>query len=66
MAIQADMDALPVTEATGLPFASECPGVMHACGHDVHMALALGSALYLSTHREQWHGTVKWLFEPKE
>ena len=66
VAIRADMDALPVTEATGLPFASECPGVMHACGHDMHMSFALGSALFLSTHRELWHGTVKWLFEPCE
>ncbi|MBR6029083.1 MAG: amidohydrolase [Clostridia bacterium] len=66
VAIRADMDALPIREPEGLPFASENPGVMHACGHDVHMALALGSALYLSTHRELWQGTVKWLFEPQE
>ena len=66
VAIRADMDALPVTEQTGLPFASEVPGVMHACGHDTHMAMALGSALWLSTHLEAWHGTVKWLFEPEE
>lgn len=67
VAIRADMDALPVTEPEGaVPFASENQGVMHACGHDVHMALALGSALYLSQHREKWRGTVKWLFEPAE
>ncbi|MBQ2462504.1 MAG: M20/M25/M40 family metallo-hydrolase, partial [Clostridia bacterium] len=56
MAVRADMDALPVQEATGLSFESRHPGVMHACGHDVHMALALGSALYLDTHRDQWQG----------
>ena len=66
VAIRADMDALPVTEETGLPFASEVAGVMHACGHDAHMALALGSAMWLSQHRDQWRGTVKWLFEPAE
>lgn len=66
VAIRADMDALPVTEQTGLPFASEFPGVMHACGHDAHMALALGSAMWLSEHREMWRGTVKWFFEPEE
>ena len=66
VAIRADMDALPVTEETGLEFSSENHGVMHACGHDVHMALALGSATWLSQHREKWHGTVKWLFEPME
>ncbi len=66
VAIRADMDALPVTEQTGLPFASEHPGVMHACGHDAHMALALGSAMWLIAHRDMWHGTVKWFFEPEE
>lgn len=66
VAIRADMDALPVQEETGLDFASEIPGKMHACGHDAHMALALGSAIWLSNHRDQWQGTVKWLFEPAE
>lgn len=65
-AIRADMDALPIREADGLPFVSQTEGVMHACGHDCHMAFALGSALWMSTHRDQWHGTVKWLFEPAE
>lgn len=65
VAIRADMDALPVCEPQG-PCASCVEGVMHACGHDVHMALALGSAMWLSKHREAWHGTVKWLFEPAE
>ena len=66
VAIRADMDALPVTEKTGLPFASAQEGTMHACGHDAHMALALGSAMWLSTHKDQWHGTVKYFFEPEE
>ena len=66
VAIRADMDALPVQEETGLPFASEIPGRMHACGHDAHMALALGSAMWLSANRDKWRGTVKWLFEPAE
>lgn len=66
VAIRADMDALPITEQTGLPFASEEPGVMHACGHDMHMALSMGSARWFSTHRDRWHGTVKWLFESEE
>lgn len=66
VAIRADMDALPVREETGLPFASEVPGVMHACGHDAHTALALGSAMWLSRNRGRWQGTVKWLFEPAE
>lgn len=66
IAIRADMDALPVAEETGLPFASETPGVMHACGHDAHMALALGSAMWLSEHRDLWRGEVRWLFEPEE
>lgn len=66
VAIRADMDALPVREPEGLPYASENPGVMHACGHDAHMALALGSAMWLSQNRDKWQGTVKWLFEPAE
>lgn len=66
VAIRADMDALPVQEPEGLPYASEHPGVMHACGHDAHMALALGSAMWLSQNKDKWQGTVKWLFEPAE
>lgn len=66
VAIRADMDALPVQEETSLGFASEVPGRMHACGHDAHMALALGSAMWMSAHRDQWQGTMKWLFEPAE
>lgn len=66
VAIRADMDALPVQEPERMPFASCVPGVMHACGHDAHMALALGSAMWLSQNRDKWQGTVKWLFEPAE
>lgn len=66
VAIRADIDALPVTESPDMPFASTCEGVMHACGHDAHTVLALGSAMWLSQHRDQWQGTVKWLFEPAE
>ena len=66
VAIRADMDALPVQEPENMPYASQVEGVMHACGHDAHMALALGSAMWLSQHREKWQGTIKWLFEPAE
>ncbi len=66
VAIRADMDALPVQEPADAPCASSVPGVMHACGHDAHMALALGSAMWLSQNRDKWQGTVKWLFEPAE
>lgn len=66
VAIRADMDALPVQEPESMPYASENQGVMHACGHDAHTALALGSAMWLSQNRDKWQGTVKWLFEPAE
>ena len=66
IAVRAELDALPIQENTGLPFASETPGVMHACGHDVHTALALASAKWFSTHPDDWHGTIKFLFESEE
>lgn len=66
VAVRADMDALPVMENTGLDFASEIPGRMHACGHDAHMALAIGSCMWLSQNKDKWQGTVKYLFEPAE
>ncbi len=66
VAIRADMDALPIREETGLPFASAEEGVMHACGHDLHMAIALGSTRWFAAHRDQWRGTIKWLFESEE
>jgi len=64
--IRADMDALQVQEKTGLPFASTHEGVMHACGHDAHMAMALGAASLLSTRKGQWKGNIKFVFQPAE
>jgi amidohydrolase len=64
VAIRADMDALPLQEANQVPYASQNPGVMHACGHDSHMAMALGAAALLS--REKFTGRVRFLFQPSE
>ncbi len=66
LALRADMDALPLTEATSLPFASRTPGVMHACGHDTHTAMLLGTACVLSNLRESLTGNVKFIFQPAE
>lgn len=74
IALRADMDALPVTEPAGLPFASKVRtlhngqnvGVMHACGHDVHVAMLLGVATVLARLRRDLPGTVKFLFQPAE
>ena len=66
VALRADMDALPVTELTGLPFASKNKGVMHACGHDGHMSILLGAAAVLNELKDQLHGTVKIVFQPAE
>ena len=63
---RADLDALPVTEATGLPYASEVDGVMHACGHDLHVTTLLGAAKLLSAGRDSWGGTYIALFQPGE
>lgn len=64
IALRADMDALPIEEATGLPFSSEHPGVMHACGHDAHTAMLLGAIRLL---RDQaFTGTLRFLFQPSE
>ncbi len=72
---RADMDALPVTEATGLPYASQATGlsltgeevqVMHACGHDVHMTVLLGVASRLATRRDDWQGTLLLVLQPAE
>lgn len=64
--IRADIDALAVTERTGEPFASEHEGVMHACGHDCHIAMQLGSLRVLSQMRDALHGEVRAVFQPSE
>ncbi|PLW82035.1 amidohydrolase [Kineobactrum sediminis] len=74
IALRADMDALPVLEQTGLPFASKARGeylgkdvpVMHACGHDTHVAMLMGAAEVLAQNREHLAGTVKFIFQPAE
>ena len=66
VALRCDMDALPVTEKTDLPFASQNDGVMHACGHDCHMAMQLGAAHILMDMRDQLHGEVRLIFQPAE
>jgi amidohydrolase len=66
LAIRTDMDALPIEERTKLDFASCRPGVMHACGHDVHTTLGLGTAMILSQLREQLPGNIRFLFQPAE
>ncbi|HEX2942564.1 MAG TPA: M20 aminoacylase family protein [Rhodopila sp.] len=63
--LRADMDALPIQEATGLPHASQTPGVMHACGHDGHTTVLLGAAKYLAETRN-FNGTVNFIFQPAE
>ncbi|AYV95353.1 M20 metallopeptidase family protein [Fusobacterium necrophorum] len=63
--LRADMDALPIPEETNLDFAAK-NGCMHACGHDGHMAMLLGAAKYFSTHRSQFYGNIKLLFQPGE
>ncbi len=64
--LRMDMDALPITEETGLPFASQNPGVMHACGHDGHTAIGMGVAQLLAETSDQWSGQIKLLFQPAE
>ena len=64
--LRADFDALSIQEETGLPFASENPGISHACGHDVHTAMLLGAAEVLSSMKEEFTGTVKLIFQPSE
>ena len=64
--LRCDIDALPIQEETGLDYASENPGVMHACGHDSHAAIMLGAALLLKEREEALAGTVKVMFQPAE
>jgi amidohydrolase len=64
--LRADMDALPIQEKTGLPFASKNPGVMHACGHDAHMAILYGAMLIISELKDELNGKVKFIFQPAE
>jgi amidohydrolase len=64
--IRSDIDALPVSEETGLPFASKHKGAMHACGHDAHMAMVLGAVTILNKVKGKLNGTIKFLFQPAE
>ncbi len=66
LGIRADMDALPVTEENEVDYRSRHQGKMHACGHDGHTAIALGTAQYLAQHRDNFRGQVKILFQPAE
>src|SRR6516225_9170788 len=66
VALRADMDALPIDERTGLPFASKIPGKMHACGHDAHTAMLLGAAHVLAAMRPELEGAVVLIFQPAE
>ncbi len=64
--LRGDMDALPVTERSGVPYASEVPGVMHACGHDTHVAMLAGAARLLAARRAELAGNVIFMFQPGE
>ncbi|KYO66576.1 M20 metallopeptidase family protein [Thermovenabulum gondwanense] len=64
--LRADMDALPVKEETGLPFASKVDGKMHACGHDIHTAILLGTARVLSDLKNRFNGFIRFVFQPAE
>lgn len=66
VALRADIDALPITENTGLKFASKNPGIMHACGHDAHSAMVYGAALILKELKNELNGSVKFIFQPAE
>lgn len=64
--VRSDMDALPVTEQTGVNYASQNGGVMHACGHDVHMTTLIGTARMLAATKDKWHGTLVLIGQPAE
>ncbi|GBE73015.1 N-acyl-L-amino acid amidohydrolase [Microcystis aeruginosa NIES-87] len=66
LALRADMDALPIAEENQVPYRSQHPGQMHACGHDGHTAIALGTAVYIAQNRHDVKGTVKIIFQPAE
>ncbi|UCH09165.1 MAG: amidohydrolase [Fidelibacterota bacterium] len=66
IALRADMDALPIQETAEVPYKSVNDGVMHACGHDGHVAILLGTLLALDRHRDAWQGTIKFIFQPAE
>ncbi|WP_127498472.1 M20 peptidase aminoacylase family protein [Paenibacillus glycanilyticus] len=66
IALRADIDALPIQEETGLPFASAVPGKMHACGHDFHTAALIGAAYLLKEREQELKGTVRLIFQPAE
>lgn len=66
VALRADIDAIPVTEKSGVDFSSENPGVMHACGHDTHAAMLLGAAQILSRLKDRLYGTARLIFQPAE
>ena len=66
VAIRADMDALPIEEQTGKPYASQVKGVMHACGHDAHTAIGVGTAIAFATHKANLPGNIRFIFQPSE